>query len=201
MLWKDLMNRLKGQTYHEIMRFTKALRRMLTPPLIIKIMENWENLKICWFGEAKERFWNQIRSKSFLHPFFPLARFSRGTSSRMYTSANIGWFTLNFHGGIKTHLHCKYYIEQEQINHICFLLCSVLERSIFLYTCRMFRVESRVEVKGNFWNSSFVWKEIHRAIVLWRRKLYKMKICNEWLWRMVGKFSFFFLFFSSFIQQ
>lgn len=36
--------------------------------------------------------------------------------------ANICWFTLNFHGGIKTHLHCKYYIENEQINHICSLL-------------------------------------------------------------------------------
>lgn len=36
--------------------------------------------------------------------------------------ANICWFTLNFHGGINTHLHCKYYIEHEQINHICSLL-------------------------------------------------------------------------------
>lgn len=124
------------------------------------------NLEICWFAECewKERFRNPNPSP------YPLA------SAPAPVWSNICWFTLNFHGGIKTHLHCKYYIEQRQTNHICFLLPNWTFYSVFFYV-------SQSAKRNPTPPECSMLKSFTRM----------RKICNEWLWRMVvGKVYFLF---------
>ena len=66
--------------------------------------------------------------KSSPPPHLVVLHTARRNLLRPWMWSNICWFTLKFHGGIKTHLHCKYYIEHEQINHIC----SCLRNSTFI---------------------------------------------------------------------
>lgn len=72
--------------------------------------EHHENLKICGIGggESRQKDLPTELAVNLHHLLdFSLACLpSKHPPNRMCT--NICWFTLNFHWGIKTHLHCKY---------------------------------------------------------------------------------------------